>query len=107
MRVCLLGDMNPHFNPAKDLVEMHATVWGKVQGVGFRVTARQYALQLGIKGTVSNLDDGNVEIIAQGPREKLEEFLTLIKKHFGNGYIARVDTKFGKTTRTFEQFLII
>ncbi len=96
-----------NFEPQKDLVESHIIVWGRVQGVGFRVTARHYALQLDLKGTVRNLEDGNVEILAQGSRKKLEEFIKCIKDHFGTGYIARVDVKFVKPSKLFELFQII
>lgn len=96
-----------NFEPQKEPMELHATVWGRVQGVGFRGTARYYAQQLGLKGTVSNLDDGNVEIFAQGSREKLEEFLKLLKEHFSSGYIARIDTKYQKIHKNFERFTIV
>src|ERR1700691_4047600 len=95
------------FDPRQDQMELHIIVWGHVQGVGFRVTARRYALQHNLKGTVSNLDDGNVEIFAQGPREKLEEFVKNLKEHFDTGYIARMDVNYQKPSRTYDQFQII
>lgn len=88
-------------------IELHAVVWGRVQGIGFRVSARHYALQLGLKGSVSNLEDGNVEIYAQGTRDQLEEFLRLLKEHFGPGYIARLDVSFGNPSKSYERFEII
>lgn len=80
---------------------------GTSQGVGFRMTTKHYALQLGLKGTVRNLEDGNVEIIAQGSRQKLEQFLQLIKDHFNSGYIARLDTTYLKPSQSFDQFKIL
>ena len=94
------------FDP-KNLWEVHVIVWGRVQGVGFRVAARHYALQLDLKGYVGNLGDGNVEIVAQGYREKLEEFISLIKEHFGPGYIARMDIKYRQFTNDYQSFQII
>lgn len=49
-------------------------VSGKVQGVFFRVSTRDQANILGIKGFVRNLSDGRVEIVAQGEPELLEDF---------------------------------
>ena len=46
---------------------------GKVQGVFYRQTAMEKAREFGIRGTVRNLDDGNVEIIATGTKEQLEK----------------------------------
>jgi acylphosphatase len=47
-------------------------VRGRVQGVGFRWFARVQAQSLGVTGTVRNLDDGTVEVIAQGDKEQLD-----------------------------------
>ncbi|OCG23974.1 hypothetical protein A9G11_04955 [Gilliamella sp. wkB108] len=41
-------------------------VRGRVQGVGFRFFTHQQALKLGLVGYVRNLDNGDVEIVAQG-----------------------------------------
>lgn len=41
-------------------------VHGRVQGVGFRFTAREAAVECGVEGWVRNLSDGSVEIVAQG-----------------------------------------
>lgn len=60
---------------APDIYEMHVIVRGKVQGVGFRAITRSHAIGLGLKGTVRNLEDGTVEICAQGSKQRLEEFV--------------------------------
>ena len=41
-------------------------VSGKVQGVGFRASARDQALVLGLRGSARNLADGSVDILAVG-----------------------------------------
>lgn len=53
-------------------------VRGRVQGVGFRWWARSQALSLGLTGYARNLDDGRVEICAQGPRESVDRLATLV-----------------------------
>jgi len=45
---------------------------GKVQGVYFRQSTREIAIQLGITGTVKNLSDGRVEVIASGTAPQLQ-----------------------------------
>lgn len=52
---------------------------GKVQGVGFRNFGKEKADELGIRGTIENLDSGEVEIIAQGKKDELIEFVRLCK----------------------------
>ncbi|HTA65156.1 MAG TPA: acylphosphatase [Xanthomonadaceae bacterium] len=49
-------------------------VSGRVQGVGFRASARHRALALGLSGFARNLADGRVEAFAQGEPEAIEAF---------------------------------
>ncbi|HLG75553.1 MAG TPA: acylphosphatase [Ktedonobacteraceae bacterium] len=55
--------------------ELYAVVTGRVQGVGFRYFVIQQAQRLGLHGYVRNESDGNVEVVAQGPRPALENLL--------------------------------
>lgn len=48
---------------------------GKVQGVFFRATAKEQADSLGINGQVRNLPDRNVEIIASGTEDQIEQMI--------------------------------
>jgi acylphosphatase len=52
---------------------------GRVQGVGFRYTAKTRANGFEVAGTVRNLADGRVELIAEGSRQELEDFLADIR----------------------------
>lgn len=65
---------------------------GYVQGVGFRQAIKQYATDLGIQGTVRNLPDGSVELIAIGPARVLEELVDSIREG-GPGRVFRVDRR--------------
>jgi acylphosphatase len=51
-------------------------VIGRVQGVYFRYFTQKKARQLGVAGSVRNLVDGNVEIIAQAESDILQEFIS-------------------------------
>ena len=53
---------------------LHVYYSGKVQGVGFRYTAKSVAQGFEVTGTVKNLADGRVELTAEGARDELEEF---------------------------------
>lgn len=55
-------------------------VRGRVQGVGFRWWTRARALELGLVGFARNMDDGRVEICAQGPIEAIERLRVLIEE---------------------------
>jgi len=64
-------------------------VSGRVQGVGYRYFIARNASELGINGYVKNLYSGDVEIVAEGRKEFLEE---LIKKAKSGPPHAYVDT---------------
>nr|PZN41077.1 MAG: acylphosphatase [Actinomycetota bacterium] len=65
----------------KDQENVRLTAWvhGRVQGVGFRWWTRSRALELGLVGSASNLADGRVEVIAEGPRESCDKLLELLR----------------------------
>lgn len=55
------------------------TIVGVVQGVWYRKYAKKYADSLGIKGSVQNLPNRSVEVLALLGKER-EEFVTLLKR---------------------------
>lgn len=59
--------------------KVKALVSGKVQGVGFRMSTRTKAEQLGVCGTVRNLSNGDVEIIAAGKTKAVNALLDWAK----------------------------
>jgi acylphosphatase len=61
-------------------MKMHAYVSGKVQGVFFRANTADMANRLGVKGWVRNLNNGKVEVLAEGPRDKLQQLLNWLKR---------------------------
>lgn len=64
------------------MIEAKIRFYGRVQGVFFRATARQIARGLGIKGTVRNLQDGSVELIAQGSETQIEALVSDLERRF-------------------------
>jgi acylphosphatase len=56
--------------------QVRIIVSGRVQGVYFRASARDYARQLGLKGWVRNCSDGSVEALAEGQQTQLQQFIT-------------------------------
>lgn len=55
-------------------------VTGRVQGVGYRLYARDAAVREGIRGWVRNLADGSVEVHAEGDAEALMRFEMAIRR---------------------------
>jgi len=79
---------------------------GKVQGVFFRATAKDIADELGIKGSVRNLPDRNVEITATATEDILQKFIDWCNQGPPK---ARVDEVIVKelSTQEFNGFRII
>lgn len=59
---------------------LEAIVSGRVQMVMYRDFAQRKARRLKLKGTVENLSNGTVRVIAEGPRNVLEEYVSRLKK---------------------------
>ena len=55
--------------------QLQLIIKGKVQGVWFRHNTMKKAIELDLKGYVRNLLNGNVEVVAQGSKEKLRLLL--------------------------------
>ena len=71
------GRTDPPVGAADD-VRLTAWVQGRVQEVGFRWFTRSTALGLGLVGTATNLADGRVEVVAEGPRPACEALLAAL-----------------------------
>ncbi len=57
---------------------------GRVQGVGFRYTARRTASKYGLAGWVRNCPDGSVESLMQGSSADIDRCIDAIKDQFGS-----------------------
>lgn len=55
-------------------------VRGRVQGVGFRWWTRARALELGLVGHARNMDDGRVEVVAEGDPEQIDRLEALLRE---------------------------
>ena len=74
-------------------VRLTAFVQGRVQGVGYRWWTRARALELGLVGTATNLDDGRVEVVAEGPEQACRQLLGLLPQ--GPGRVSFVADRWG------------
>lgn len=83
---------------------IHLTIYGKVQGVFYRASARQVALNANLVGYVMNLPDGRVEIIAEGPRPALHDLIKWCKTGPPLSKVDRVDVAWENPTGEFHTF---
>ncbi len=84
----------------------HVFYSGRVQGVGFRMTAEDVALQFGVVGWVKNLRDGRVELVAEADEATMRRFLDAVRDGPMKNFIKDVEILWGNASDTFDQFEI-
>jgi len=90
----------------KSSLRLHATVEGRVQGVGYRYFVQETADLLGLSGWVRNRWNGDVEVVAEGDRQTLEKLLTALQRGPRAAYVARVTTEWLPATGEFGSFRV-
>ena len=86
---------------------VHIFYSGRVQGVGFRYTIKTVAAGFEATGTVRNLPDGRVELVAEGPRAELEAFRQAIRDAGLEHFIRNEDASWSEATGEFREFEIV
>lgn len=81
-------------------------VFGSVQGVFFRYHSQKKAESIGIKGCVSNQEDGSVLIEAEGDKKQLREFIAWCRHGPSGAIVEKIETEFSKTIKNFSRFEI-
>jgi acylphosphatase len=80
---------------------------GHVQGVGFRYSTKTVAVGFEVTGTVRNLPDGRVELIAEGERMELEAFRDAVRDAGLSGLIRDEAVTWSDAQNTLRGFEII
>jgi acylphosphatase len=86
-----------------ELVGVLVHYTGRVQGVGFRATAESIAARYPVTGTVRNLPDGRVELLAEGSRADVEAFLAAVRARFAR-HIAAESADWQPATGRYTSF---
>lgn len=66
-------------------------ITGRVQQVGFRFFTRRIAEEMGITGSVSNLPNGDVMVIAYGNSENIPKFISAMRKGPSRAFVSGID----------------
>lgn len=88
-----------------DSCRCHCFYQGRVQGVGFRYTTRNIAINYDVTGFVRNLPDGRVELVAEGPQCQVEEFVSAIGERM-KPHIRDVEQTIEPASGDYPQFII-
>lgn len=88
------------------LVTYSIIVSGKVQGVFYRQSTREKAITIGITGSVENLSNGEVKIIATGTKEQIETLMQWCRQGPPKAIVTTVEIA-EVPLQSFGQFSII
>jgi acylphosphatase len=92
-------------NPTQP-ARLHATVEGRVQGVGFRAFVEQCAEVYNLTGWVRNRWDGSVEALAEGERAELEKLLAALQRGPRASSVVHVIFDWQPATGEFSHFSV-
>lgn len=87
-------------------VRAHILVHGRVQGVFFRDHTQRWAVSLGVLGWVKNLAGGEVEILAEGEKERIEDLLGFVRKGSPLSRVESLDIEWTSYIGNYENFRI-
>lgn len=88
------------------MVKVHLVVKGRVQGVFYRTNTKKKADELMLCGYAKNLSDGNVEVVAQGPKPKVDELVEYCMHGPDAAYVEDIDIEYSDAEEEFEKFEI-
>lgn len=80
---------------------------GKVQGVWYRKSTKEKADELGVFGSVENLTTGQVKVIAQGDKIKLDHLIAWTKKGPKFAKVQAIDVAIVLEPLQYDDFTII
>ena len=83
------------------------TVYGRVQGVGFRYSARREAARERLTGWVRNEYDGSVRLFVQGESRKVQRYLSWLAQGPSMAYVQKIDKTPAETDPSLTEFSIL
>ncbi|NPV57110.1 MAG: acylphosphatase [Anaerolineae bacterium] len=86
--------------------QLHAVIQGLVQGVGFRFFVVEVSSKLGLTGWVRNTFDGDVEVLAEGSREQLDQLITRLQQGPRAAHVINVSIEWQAATGEFSDFRV-
>ena len=84
--------------------QIHIFVTGRVQGVFFRQSTKVMAIKNNVKGWVRNIDDGRVEIVAQGETQDIDNLAHWCKTGPANSRVDEFELSEENISDEFETF---
>ena len=89
------------------MVAVHISVYGEVQGTGFRTWSKEQAEKLNLSGWTRKASDGSIEIFSQGEEEKINDFVSICWDGPNMAFIDEVLVKDTNPDDSFSVFEIL
>ena len=86
---------------------LHIFYSGRVQGIGFRYTVKSLVSEFEVTGTIRNLSDGRVELVAEGTKEELESFRRAIQDSEVGRFIRNEEVNWSEARGELRGFEIV
>ena len=86
--------------------QIECIISGRVQGVLYRDFSRRKARELGLVGTVGNLSDGTVKVVAQGEELTLKKYIEFLKHGSLFSRVEECKVTWSNPEQTFSDFQI-
>ena len=89
------------------MIAVHISVYGEVQGTGFRTWTKEQADKLNLSGWTRKASDGSIEIFSQGDEEKINDFVSICWDGPNMAFIDEVLVKDTNPDDSFSVFEIL
>ncbi len=89
------------------MIAVHISVYGEVQGTGFRTWTKEQADKLNLSGWTRKASDGSIEIFSQGEEEKINDFVSICWDGPNMAFIDEVLVKDTNPDDSFSVFEIL
>jgi len=86
------------------MIRAHLSVSGRVQGVFYRKHVQERARNLHLVGWARNAIDGRVEIVVEGKKEQVEQFLKECKEGSTLAQVQDIEVEYEKYAGEFDDF---
>ncbi len=103
---CIYAEFNFYIRIYQMIKHYNLKIYGLVQEVFFRESARNLAKRLGLTGWTKNELDGTVKIEIEGEEKSMKEFMAWCKKGPPGAEVKKVEVKEGQV-KGYADFLII
>jgi acylphosphatase len=85
---------------------VHLRIFGRVQGVSFRYYVKKFAGALAIGGHIKNLDDGSVEVVAEGDESNIKKLIEFCRRGPEWAHVESMEVSEEAPTKEFKSFEI-